>query len=203
MIENILFDAGVVLLHIDYTVAAREILPLCDPARVPMLNRFLTLNDRDPIVAEYELGRVTTEAFFRHFCARSGYRGTLAQFIAAWHDTLSRNEPMLAFASEMSASYRLYIATNTGEVQIPRIYEFFPKLAYFKDMAASCFLGELKPGRGFYEKALAQFRVTADTCLFIDDRPENVEGARAYGIRSILYTTAAETIVAARQALLT
>jgi HAD superfamily hydrolase (TIGR01509 family) len=198
MIGNILFDIGVVLLHIDYDAALRQVTPLCDPAKRAALSRFLALDERDPIIAEYERGRVTTEAFFRHFADLTGYSGTFAQFLAGWHSTLSPNGPMIEFARELSAQRAVYLATNTGEVQIPRIYEFFPNLAFFRGLAASCYLGEVKPDRGFYEKALTQFGVAADSCLFVDDRPENVRGAEACGLRSVLYTTADDTIRAVR-----
>jgi HAD superfamily hydrolase (TIGR01509 family) len=201
MLQNILFDIGVVLLHIDYDAALRQVTPLCDPAKRPALAKFLALDGRDPIIAEYERGLVTTEAFFRHFVSVTGYSGTFAQFIEGWHSTLSLNQPMVEFARELSRAYAVFLATNTGEVQIPRIYELFPNLSFFRGLAASCYLGDVKPDRGFYEKALAQFGVTADACLFVDDRPENVRGAEACGLRAIEYTTAAETIRTLRNVL--
>jgi HAD superfamily hydrolase (TIGR01509 family) len=201
MSRNLLFDIGVVLLHIDYSAALRQMERLCDVRRQGELRSFLALDERDPMIAEYERGRVTTEAFFRHFTSRTGYSGTLAEFVSGWHSTLSANQPMLEFARELAEVHNLYLATNTGEIQIPRIYEFFPNLGFFRGLAASCILGEVKPDRAFYEKALSQFGIRADTCLFIDDRPENVRGAAAFGIRAILYRTAAETIPAIRQTL--
>lgn len=201
MIRNILFDIGVVLLHIHYGKALLRIVPRCHPLRLLRLAKFLTLEERDPIIAEYERGRVTTADFFRHFVDLTGYRGTQEEFAAAWRGILSENRPMLEFGRELSGSYDVYLVTNTGELQVPHIYESFPGIRFFKDQAASFELGEVKPDRAFYEKALAKFGITADTCLFIDDRPENIEGARACGLRSIRYTTAEETIQAVRAAL--
>jgi putative hydrolase of the HAD superfamily len=56
----------------------------------------------------------------------------------------------------------------------------------------------VKPNRAFYEKALAQFGVTPDTCLFIDDRTENIARAEAFGIRAIPRAQPDETITAVR-----
>ena len=201
MIRNVLFDIGVVLLHIHYKAALLRIVPRCSPLRLLKLAKFLTLEERDPIIAEYERGRVTTADFFRHFVELTGYRGTQAQFVAAWRGILSENTPMLEFGRELSRTYSVYLVTNTGELQVPHIYDSFPAIRFFKDQAASFELGEVKPDRAFYEKALAKFGITADTCLFIDDRPENIAGARACGLQSIQYTTATETIAAVRAAL--
>ena len=201
MVRNILFDIGVVLLHIHYRKALLRIVPRCNPLRLLKLAKFLTLEGRDPIIAEYERGRVTTADFFQHFVDLTGYRGTLGQFVAAWHSVLSENKPMLEFGRELSKSHDVYLVTNTGALQVPHIYDSFPSIRFFKDQAASFELGEVKPDRAFYEKALSKFGVAADTCLFIDDRPENIAGARACGLKSIPYTTAPETIAAIKAAL--
>jgi len=71
-------------------------------------------------------------------------------------------------------------------------------LNFFKGDAVSCHLGAVKPNRAFYERALAKFGLPPAACLFIDDRPENVEGARDFGISALQYTTAPETIAAVR-----
>lgn len=201
MIRNVLFDIGVVLLHIDYASGLRRILPKCDPARIPALARVLTLEGRDPRVAEYERGAMSNRAFFEYVAGQSGYTGTYDEFVAAWRGTLSRNEPMLAFAERLSKTHDLFLVTNTGNVQIERIHELLPSMACFKDMATSCALGAVKPERAFYEKALRQFGLRADDGLLVDDRPENVRGARDFGLQALLYTSAEQAIAALREAL--
>lgn len=196
MIRNVLFDLGVVLVHLDYEKALRQVLPLCPPERHAKLKQFLALDGRETVILDYECGRVSTADFFRHFVSVTGYAGTYEQFIATWHDTLSPNQPMIEFARSLAGTHAVYLATNTGEVQIARIHELLPRPWFFKDMAASCDLGAAKPERAFYERALARFGVSADSCLFVDDRPENVAGAEACGLRSILYTNPGETIPA-------
>jgi HAD superfamily hydrolase (TIGR01509 family) len=198
MIRNILFDIGVVLLHLDYRPAMERMLPLCDPARRLNAQKFLTLVERDPMMAEYERGRVAPDDFFRHFVGLTGFRGTYEQFSEIWFDILSENKPMIEFARELSRAYSCYLVTNAGVIHIPRLYRTFKALDFHTDEAASCDLGEVKPDRAFYEKALAKFGIAADTCLLVDDRPENVDGARACGIRAVHYTNAAETIAAVR-----
>ena len=47
-----------------------------------------------------------------------------------------------------------------------------------------------KPEKEIFEFALRQVGLPAEKTLFIDDKEENVTGARAAGIRSELYTNA-------------
>jgi len=203
MIRNILFDIGTVLLHINYEPALALAHRFCDPAKRDALRKFFTFEGRDPMLREYELGAITTEEFFRHFATVTGFSGTMNQFVASYRDMLSENKPMLEFGRELSRKYSIYLVTNAGTLHTPHIYERFPLLRFFKDEASSCYLGEVKPDAAFYEKALAKFGITPDTCLLVDDRPENVAGAETFGIRSILYTTPDETISAVRATLLT
>lgn len=200
-IQNVLLDVGVVLLHIQYERAIRKALPLCDPAKVGGIQQFLAISGRDPIIARYERGDVSAQDFFRHFAAKTGFSGTFEQFADLWCDILSENGPMIEFARELAKTHGVYLVTNAGVIHIPRIYELFPAIRFYRDEAASCFLGAVKPEREFYERAMAKFGVTADTCLLVDDRPENVEGARAVGMAAILYTNAPETIAAIRKRL--
>jgi putative hydrolase of the HAD superfamily len=48
-------------------------------------------------------------------------------------------------------------------------------------------LGVAKPEAAIYRHAAALAGTTADRCVFVDDQPENVEGARMVGMRAILY----------------
>jgi HAD superfamily hydrolase (TIGR01509 family) len=201
MIRNILFDVGTVLLHINYEPALALTHRLCDPAKRDALRRFFTFDDRDPMIREYELGAITTEEFFKHFADVTGFSGTMDQFVGTYRDMLSENKPMLKFARELSRKHNVYLVTNAGTLHTPDIYDRFPSLRFFKDEASSCYLGAVKPDAAYYEKALTKFGITSDTCLLVDDRPENVAGAEAFGIRAILYTTPDETIAAVRKTL--
>ena len=47
----------------------------------------------------------------------------------------------------------------------------------------------IKPEAEIYHDAIAGLGVEPDEALFLDDRPENVEGARAVGIHAEIFTT--------------
>lgn len=60
-------------------------------------------------------------------------------------------------------------------------------LADLVDVAlATCLIGVHKPEAGAFEYALKALGVQAGETLFVDDRPENVEAARALGLRAAL-----------------
>ncbi len=51
-------------------------------------------------------------------------------------------------------------------------------------VVASCHVGARKPDPGFYQAVLARLGLAAEQVLFVDDRPANVDGAAAAGMRA-------------------
>ncbi len=200
-ITSVAFDVGGVLIHLNYREGLKQILPDCDRQRAVCTETFFGLLGRDPSMAEYECGHISTREFFSRFAAQTGYRGSLEQFRDIWQGIFTENAPMIAFAQELARTRDVFAWSNSGEMHFPWLYERFPSLQFFKGDAISCYLGAVKPNRAYFERALEKCGLRAEQVLFVDDRPENVEGAREFGIQSVPYTTPAETIAAVRAAL--
>jgi putative hydrolase of the HAD superfamily len=62
-------------------------------------------------------------------------------------------------------------------------------LDHFDQVTFSCELGVVKPEAAIYRHAIEGLGVEPAEALFLDDRPENVEGARAAGIHAEVFTT--------------
>jgi putative hydrolase of the HAD superfamily len=61
-------------------------------------------------------------------------------------------------------------------------------LKLFDHVTFSYELGMVKPEPGIYEHAIAGLHVKPEEALFLDDRPDNVEGARAVGLHAQVYS---------------
>jgi putative hydrolase of the HAD superfamily len=62
-------------------------------------------------------------------------------------------------------------------------------MEHFDHVTFSCELRLFKPQAAIYEHSFRGLGVAPEEILFIDDRPENVEGARAVGMRAEVFTT--------------
>ena len=62
-------------------------------------------------------------------------------------------------------------------------------LTHFDQITFSCDLGVTKPQRAIYEHPVGGLGVAPEEALFLDDRPENVAGAREAGLASELYVS--------------
>jgi putative hydrolase of the HAD superfamily len=102
--------------------------------------------------------------------------------------SIRRHHEVLELVSAVRASgIRCYIASNQ---QAQRATFMSTELGYapmFDGELYSCNLGAAKPSELYFELALKAVGADACSTLFIDDRPENVAGARRVGLQSLVY----------------
>jgi putative hydrolase of the HAD superfamily len=100
------------------------------------------------------------------------------------------DERVLAWTRQLRANgIRVGILSNLPRPLGTRLRENREFMSHFDHATLSFELGIVKPQREIYDDAVRGLSVEASEALFIDDRPENVEGARAAGLRADLYTS--------------
>ncbi len=85
---------------------------------------------------------------------------------------------------------RLCGLTNFSADTFPRAQAKFPILTTFDEVVVSGIERIIKPQREIYELASLRFGARPERCLFIDDREDNVEGARRVGMEAIHFVDA-------------
>lgn len=99
-----------------------------------------------------------------------------------------------------SRKYTLMTINNESrELNDYRIRQFELR-SLFTAFFSSCYLKLLKPQPQHYRLALDIAQRSVDECLYIDDRPMNVEVARILGMHPILFTSAAQLEIDLRDA---
>ena len=84
------------------------------------------------------------------------------------------------------------ILSNIGDTVHESLEQEFDWLSSFDALVWSYQLGVAKPDPAIFRYALKQLGTTAAETLFIDDKPVNVEAARALGMKALVYTTLAQ-----------
>lgn len=92
---------------------------------------------------------------------------------------------------ERSAARMMTLNNESRELNVFRIQRF-GLCAIFSTFFTSCWLGVRKPTREIYEKALGMTQTDPRRCLFVDDREQNLAPARALGMRTIRFDSAAQ-----------
>ena len=93
---------------------------------------------------------------------------------------------VVALINRLKAKWQVACLTNT-EPEIARICRETGLYSYFHRAYLSVDLGLKKPDREIYEAVLADTECQPDRMVFVDDREENVEGARLAGMHALLF----------------
>jgi putative hydrolase of the HAD superfamily len=95
----------------------------------------------------------------------------------------------LGILQELAAADKCLLGALNNEARETNEYRFdcFELRRYFRVALSSCYLGLRKPEPAIYQRALDILGRPAERILFIDDRPENVAGAAAEGMRAIRF----------------
>jgi HAD superfamily hydrolase (TIGR01549 family) len=180
-LRAIIFDIGNVILRFDFNLALKKIARDCEPAAeaIPELI--------EPVKSAYEAGKMSRGDFQAKVRAILRYGGSDDDFVAAWEDIFTENEPMAALIRQIHGACPLYLLSNTNDIHVDFIFRRYPVFGLFTDAVYSYRVGASKPERAIYEIAARQFGVPPAGTLFIDDLPANVEAARAAGFRAHHY----------------
>jgi len=178
MISTIIFDVGGVLIRgsfDEYLKKISEILEV-EVKRDSDLNE--TIND-------WMRGRLTFKESIEKMFGVSLNKDKTKQIFNIWSDNWNFDKKMIDFARKFKPKYKLIMLSNADREGVERWdNDFFD---FFDRKFISYELGLIKPEREIYEYVLREINREPGECVFIDDKPENIEGARNLGIHGIIF----------------
>ena len=98
----------------------------------------------------------------------------------------------LALIARLAQAQTVFLATINNESRELNLYriEKFGLRNFFSAFFSSCYLGVSKPHPEIYRLALDISQRPAQECVFVDDRPVNLEGAARLGLHTIRFLSA-------------
>jgi putative hydrolase of the HAD superfamily len=185
-IKTIVFDFGNVVGLFSHRQAAEQLAAYAaGNVSVEEMERLLF---RSELGEDYEAGRVSSDAFMKYVCKRYQLACTPEEFAVAYSDMFAPNPDVCALLPRLKPHYRLLLLSNTTELHSQH---FLPKMAeqvkWFDHVVLSHAVGHRKPRPEVYRHCERLSGSPPAECLFIDDVPENVEGAKACGWHGIVY----------------
>jgi FMN phosphatase YigB (HAD superfamily) len=106
-----------------------------------------------------------------------------------------RIEPCMLTIIQSCAAKKtpLYILSNWDRESFEQLYQSPEGQKIFRyfdpqNIIISGIAGSLKPQKKIFEYFLARTTLNPETCIFIDDQPENIDAALAFGIASMRFS---------------
>lgn len=182
-ITTVFFDIGNVLLFFDFAHASRKLSRLTGLREAEITWMVAATAER----TGYEYGRCSTDDFMREISNRLGIRCDRGEFREIWGDIFTENPEMIALARSLRGLKHCHLLSNTNELHVEFFTEKFPCIREFDGHTYSYQERVGKPDPRFYRIALERADADAAHSLFIDDREENVAGARQVGMKAVHY----------------
>jgi glucose-1-phosphatase len=180
------FDLGNVLLTFDAEIACRQMAELTG---VPA-ERVGDIVFSSGLQWRYERGEVSSREFYDSFCAASRTRPDYDALHYAHSAMFALNVPVIPLVAHLwAARYRLGILSNTceahwhyvGDGRYAVIHDLFE--VYVLSHRERC----CKPEAAIYRRAVELAGVEPHRIFFVDDRPENVDGALQAGLDAVRF----------------
>jgi len=139
----------------------------------------------------YDRADVTSDQYWERVLGRAvpsiDLRRLVAADVASW---LHPNpDSVQAVAGLKARGIRLALFSNAPVDLADRLQDA-PWLESFSAKFFSCRIKATKPDPAAYTAVLGELGIGAEDAVFVDDRPANVEGARAVGMRAFLFDSA-------------
>jgi putative hydrolase of the HAD superfamily len=151
--------------------------------------------DRHELVASaFEKGQLALDEYLERtifYRSRDFTRQEFKDFMLAQSEPYAET---LDLMERLARAKRYVMATLNNESLELNLYRIgrFGLRRHFTVFFSSCFLGAKKPDEAIYRLALQMTQRAPEECVFVDDRALNLECARALGIRTILFQSAAQ-----------
>lgn len=185
MIKNIILDMGNVLLSFDPEVSLNAFVETeADRAII----RKELFEGPEWIMGDY--GIITNAQRYEPVSKRVPERlhSQLQKCVDKWNICMKPIDGAMDFCEYVKRKgYGIYVLSNACS----SFYSYFPRFAavsYFDGVMVSSDVHMIKPEVEIYKLFLQTYDLTPEECLFIDDRPENIEGAQIANINGFIFT---------------
>lgn len=197
------FDLGNVLLSYSHRQMIRQ---MADVAGVPddvVRNVLFGASGDNTVQWQYEVGRLSTDDYYEYFCQQIGTRPDRRRLEHAACDIFEPIDASFQLVRRLAAvGHRLAIKSNINPLHWQFVtdgrYDVLSKIGQpggvFGWAVLSYEAASMKPDGGIYRAAIEKAGVPPEQIFFVDDREENVAGARELGIDAELFVDTAQLV---------
>ncbi len=182
-VKNIVFDMGGVLIDFNLERTVKEYFPQEDRELLKE-KAFMSHYWRDLDSGEYVFSDVIPMILKE---IPEKYHEKISEMFTDFYPYMPVVEKMYDFIKKLKdAGYKIYLLSNAT----PRVFDHYfdiPAFSLMDGLFVSALYKMLKPDRKIYETFCNQFGLVAEECFFIDDMPENINGALSAGMKGFVF----------------
>jgi len=181
--DVIIFDLGRVVVDFDYNMPAEKIKRRFGLDKRKIHDLFFDSR----ITRLHDEGRLSSREFYDRVKKMLDIDMSFSEFKKCWNDIFFENKQVGKLVRRLKKIYKVYLLSNTNKLHFDFIKKKFSIIKQFDKLILSYKIGKIKPHPAIYKYALRLANCSPQGAIYIDDRPELVEGARRLGINTILF----------------
>jgi HAD superfamily hydrolase (TIGR01549 family) len=131
------------------------------------------IDQHDYIARVAEITRVSAEETLRGFMGEYTSNKELVDYIR----------------TDIKPRYKVGLLSNIGRGWMQNFFDEYQLHDMFDEVVLSSEEGLTKPNPILFERTAERLGISPDECLMIDDKKENIEGAREAGMQTVLYVS--------------
>lgn len=179
---DFLFDIGSVIIGVDFLPSLKRLIPETTKDAEQKLDLLLARKD------EFEAGRIPPDQYFTWAAETIGFTGSREEFLTAWLDIFSPNQPMWDCITDLhSAGHRLILFSNINNPHKDYLLTTYPVFKNFAGGVFSYQTGHIKPEPEIYQMAINKWQLDPSQTLYIDDLPANIRAGKQAGFQCHQY----------------
>ena len=142
--------------------------------------------------ADFEIGKLSGREYHRALMARLHADVPYEEFYPMYGDIFTEIPATCDLLRRLHGQYPLYLLSDTNEIHFGYVRKTVAALSVFDDFIVSYRVGVMKPDPRIYQEALRRSGLPAWACVFVDDRPANVEAAARVGMHAVQFESPAQ-----------
>ncbi len=183
MVKSIVFDMGGVLIDFNFQKTLKEYFP---EKYHEVLNKEVFMNS---IWQDLDGGFLRSDEAIEMILPKipEETRQLISEMVNDFYPYMPPFPQMYDVIKRIkTAGYPVYLLSNAT----PRVFDHYlniPSLTLMDGFFISALYKLRKPQREIYEAFCNKFSLKPEECFFIDDMPQNIEGAKAFGMKGHVF----------------
>ena len=184
MIDTVIFDIGNVLIDFDWDGYMNSLFK--DDIIIEKVNAAIWEDGR---WAEFDRGVLSDQEIISRMVAHGeGVESEIRQTIDRVGECVRQKETTLPWIRSLhAAGLQVLYLSNYSEMLMQKGPEALSFLPEMDGGVFSCHVKVLKPDPAIYQAICEKYHLLPERCVFLDDLPENVDGAVRYGMQGIRF----------------
>jgi putative hydrolase of the HAD superfamily len=155
---------------------------------MPFVNRFFPGLQIDDVYLHWRkanVGEISSLDFFMNI----GFKGDMKKIEKEYLDSIEIDADFFPAAQTLGKHYRLALLSNDLCEWSSYLRGKFDINKYFDTVVVSGDVKLQKPDVRIFSLTLQKLALPADNCVFIDDRTENLDAAKSFGMGTVLFNS--------------